>query len=177
MARDRARSTGRTHEARPDVECVSDYVGALGMPGQTAYLGLLDIGEPQPGETVFVSAAAGAVGSVAGQVAKARGCRVVGSAGSDEKVAWLVDDLGFDGALNYRMNDLEAALAEHAPDGVDVSWGDRVIARGRVLMQRWARSFRPWGAATITGSGTRSSVGALSSGRGEERRIRTRPCR
>ena len=104
----------------PDVERVSDYLGALGMPGQTAYVGLLDLGEPQPGETVFVSAAAGAVGSVAGQIAKVRGCRVVGSAGSDEKVAWLVDDLGFDHALNYRTTDLEAALAEHAPDGIDV---------------------------------------------------------
>ena len=104
----------------PDVERASDYLGALGMSGQTAYVGLLDLGEPQPGETVFVSAAAGAVGSVAGQLAKVRGCHVVGSAGSDEKVAWLVDDLGFDHALNYHTTDLEAALAEHAPDGIDV---------------------------------------------------------
>ena len=103
-----------------DVERVSDYIGALGMPGQTAYVGLLDLGEPRPGETVFVSAAAGAVGSIVGQIAKLRGCRVVGSAGSDEKLAWLVDDLGFDHAVNYRTTDLEAALAEYAPDGIDV---------------------------------------------------------
>jgi NADPH-dependent curcumin reductase CurA len=104
----------------PDVERVSDYLGALGMPGHTAYVGLLDLGQPQAGETVFVSAAAGAVGSVVGQIAKLRGCRVVGSAGSEEKVAWLRDDLGFDAAINYRTTDLEAGLAEHAPEGVDI---------------------------------------------------------
>ena len=104
----------------PDVEHAADYLGALGMPGHTAYVGLLDLGQPREGETVFVSAAAGAVGSVAGQIAKLRGCRVIGSAGSPEKTAWLLDDLGFDAAIDYRADDLEAALAEHAPDGVDV---------------------------------------------------------
>ena len=72
------------------------------MPGHTAYVGLLDLGQPREGETVFVSAAAGAVGSVVGQIAKLRGCRVIGSAGSPEKTAWLVDDLGFDAAIDYR---------------------------------------------------------------------------
>ena len=104
----------------PDVENVADYLGVLGMPGHTAYVGLLDLGQPREGETVFVSAAAGAVGSAVGQIAKLRGCRVIGSAGSPEKTAWLVDDLGFDAAIDYRSEDLEAALAEHAPDGIDV---------------------------------------------------------
>ena len=104
----------------PNVEHTADYLGVLGMPGHTAYVGLLDLGQPREGETVFVSAAAGAVGSVVGQIAKLRGCRVIGSAGSPEKTAWLVDDLGFDAAIDYRSEDLDAALAEHAPDGVDV---------------------------------------------------------
>lgn len=104
----------------PDVERTADYLGVLGMPGHTAYVGLIDLGRPRDGETVFVSAAAGAVGSVAGQIAKLHGCRVIGSAGSPEKTAWLVDDLGFDAAIDYRAEDLEAALAEYAPDGVDV---------------------------------------------------------
>ncbi|QHS16633.1 NADP-dependent oxidoreductase [haloarchaeon 3A1-DGR] len=97
------------------------YLGVLGMPGRTAYFGLLDVGEPIPGDTVVVSGAAGAVGSVVGQIAKLNGCRVVGFAGSDEKTRWLTDDLGFDAAINYQeTDDYEAALAEAAPDGVDV---------------------------------------------------------
>jgi len=76
-----------------------------GMPGLTAYFGMLDICDPQPGETVVVSAAAGAVGMIAGQIAKLRGCRVVGVAGSDPKIAWLLDELGFDAAFNYRTTD------------------------------------------------------------------------
>jgi len=91
------------------------------MPGRTAYFGLLEVGEPKPGETVVVSGAAGAVGSVVGQIAKLNGCHVVGFAGSDEKVDWLTDDLGFDAAINYKTtDDYSAALAEAAPDGVDV---------------------------------------------------------
>lgn len=97
----------------------SYHLGVLGMPGLTAYVGVLDIAGMRAGETLFVSGAAGAVGSVAGQIAKVTGCRVIGSAGSDEKVRWLVDDLGFDAAFNYHAVDLEAALAEHAPDGLD----------------------------------------------------------
>ncbi|MYE31374.1 MAG: NADP-dependent oxidoreductase, partial [Chloroflexi bacterium] len=104
----------------PDVENIADYLGVLGMPGHTAYVGLLDLGQPREGETVFVSAAAGAVGSAVGQLAKLRGCRVIGSAGSLEKTSWIVDDLGFDAAIDYRSEDLEVALAEHAPDGIDV---------------------------------------------------------
>ena len=104
----------------PDVDRVSDYLGVLGMPGMTAYVGLLDIGQPAAGETVFVSAAAGAVGSVVGQLAAIRGCRVVGSVGSAEKAAWITDDLGFDHAVNYRTEELGPALAIACPDGIDV---------------------------------------------------------
>ena len=96
------------------------YLGVLGGTGLTAYVGLLDIGKPKPGETVFVSAAAGAVGSIAGQIARIKGCRVVGSAGSREKVDFLVNELGFDAAINYREDNLDQALAAHCPNGIDV---------------------------------------------------------
>ena len=105
----------------PSVAPPETYLGTLGMPGRTAYFGLLEVGEPKPGDTVVVSGAAGAVGSVVGQIAKLNGCRVVGFAGSDEKTAWLTDDLGFDAAINYKAtDDYHAALDSAAPDGVDV---------------------------------------------------------
>jgi len=105
----------------PTVADPAAYLGVLGMPGRTAYFGLLEVGEPKPGDTVVVSGAAGAVGSVVGQIAKRNGCRVVGFAGSDEKTDWLTDDLGFDAAINYKTtDDYRAALDEAAPDGVDV---------------------------------------------------------
>ncbi len=105
----------------PGVAPISTALGVLGMPGLTAYFGLLDICEPQPGETVVVSGAAGAVGMVAGQIAKIEGCRVVGVAGSDAKVAWLLDELGFDAACNYKTgNDFDGKLGELCPDGIDV---------------------------------------------------------
>jgi NADPH-dependent curcumin reductase CurA len=99
---------------------ISYAVGVLGMPGLTAYVGLLDIGRPKEGETVVVSAAAGAVGSIAGQIAKIKGCRVVGTAGTDEKCAYVVNDLGFDACINYKREDLSAALKAACPGGIDV---------------------------------------------------------
>jgi NADPH-dependent curcumin reductase CurA len=105
--------------AVPDGVPASALLGALGMPGLTAWVGVTDIAPVAEGETVFVSAAAGAVGSVAGQIAKARGCRVIGSAGSLEKVAYVRDELGFDAAFSHH-DDVRAALREAAPDGVDV---------------------------------------------------------
>ena len=99
----------------PSLGPVSTALGVLGMPGLTAYVGLLDIGRPVEGETVFVSGAAGAVGSLVGQIAKLRGCRVIGSAGSPEKVAWL-RELGFDVAFDYRETETREVLRE----GVDV---------------------------------------------------------
>lgn len=94
-------------------------VGLLGVTGVTAYFGLLDIGQPKPGETVVVSAAAGAVGSVVGQIAKIKGCRVVGITSSDEKCQWLTS-VGFDAAINYKTTDLNTALANACPNGVDI---------------------------------------------------------
>jgi hypothetical protein len=96
------------------------FMGPLGATGCTAYFGLLDIGQPKEGETVVVSAAAGAVGSIVGQIAKIKGCRVVGITGSDEKCGWLVEELGFDAAINYKTADLESAIAQACPDGIDV---------------------------------------------------------
>ena len=104
----------------PEVAPVSTALGVLGMPGLTAWYGLTQIGKPERDETVFVSAAAGAVGSVVGQLARLRGARAVGSAGSPEKVALLTGELGFDAAFNYKTEDLNAALREHCPNGIDV---------------------------------------------------------
>ncbi len=98
----------------------SAYLGALGMPGMTAYVGLLGAGALQNGETVFVSGAAGAVGSIVGQIAKLKNCRVLGSAGSADKVALLTDELGFDYGINYHEGNLLGHLREGAPDGLDV---------------------------------------------------------
>ena len=98
----------------------ADYLGVLGGTGMTAYFGLLAVTDPQPGETVMVSAAAGAVGHIVGQLAKIRGCRVVGVAGTDAKNARLVDELGFDAVANYRDGGFRQALKEATPDGVDV---------------------------------------------------------
>jgi NADPH-dependent curcumin reductase CurA len=105
----------------PDLAPPQAYLGVLGMPGMTAYVGLLDIGRPQAGDTVFVSAAAGAVGSVACQIAKIKGCRVVGSAGSAAKVHWLQEVAGVDAAFNYKeVDSLSAELGRHCPKGIDV---------------------------------------------------------
>jgi NADPH-dependent curcumin reductase CurA len=103
----------------PEAAPVSTALGVLGMPGFTAWYGLFALGRPQEGDTVLVSGAAGAVGSAAGQMAAIAGCRVVGSAGSVEKLAWL-GDLGFDGVFNYREQSAREALAELAPEGIDI---------------------------------------------------------
>ncbi|TXS95273.1 NADP-dependent oxidoreductase [Parahaliea maris] len=99
---------------------LTTYHGLLGMIGMTAYFGLMDIGQPKPGETLVVSAAAGAVGSLVGQIGKLEGCRVVGIAGSDDKCRWLVDELGFDAAINYKTGDLEQQLEAQCPEGIDI---------------------------------------------------------
>jgi NADPH-dependent curcumin reductase CurA len=96
------------------------YLGALGMTGLTAYFALLDVGRIQAGDTVVVSGAAGAVGSVAGQIAKLKGCRVIGIAGGQEKCRTLLEEFGFDAAIDYKSENLRTALREHAPGGVDV---------------------------------------------------------
>jgi NADPH-dependent curcumin reductase len=104
----------------PRAAPISTALGVLGMPGMTAYVGLLDIGKPKAGETVVVSAAAGAVGSAVGQLAKIKGARAVGVAGSPDKCAYVVKELGFDACVSYRSPDLAAALKRECPTGIDV---------------------------------------------------------
>lgn len=99
---------------------LSHHLGVLGMPGMTAYFGLLRRGEPKSGEVVYISAASGVVGSTVGQIAKIKGCTVIGSAGSDAKCKFLVDECGFDFAINYKTEDLDAKLKEYAPNGLNI---------------------------------------------------------
>lgn len=105
----------------PDLKGLSPSlgVGAVGMPGATAYFGFLEICQPKTGETVVVTGAAGAVGSLVGQIAKIKGCKVIGFAGSDDKVQWLEQELGFDKAFNYKTVDVASALKDAAPTGID----------------------------------------------------------
>ena len=98
------------------------WIGGLGMPGVTAYFGLLEVGEAKEGDTVVVSAASGAVGSIVGQIAKIKGCRAVGIAGGPEKCAYIVDELGFDAAIDYKNDDLREAIKRTCPDGIDVNF-------------------------------------------------------
>ena len=105
----------------PNIAPIQTFLGTVGMPGLTAYIGLLDIGKPQEGETVFVSAASGAVGSIVCQIAKLKGCRVVGSAGSDKKISWLMEEAGIDAAFNYKkVANLIAEVGKHCPQGIDI---------------------------------------------------------
>ncbi len=117
----------------------------LALPGVTAYQGLMNIGQPKAGETLLVSGAAGSVGSLVGQIAKAEGLRVIGSAGSDEKCRWLVTELGFDAAVNYKSETLKKDLAAAAPDGIDLFYEntggpiqeaafDQMNAHGRIVV-------------------------------------------
>jgi len=99
---------------------LTNFLSVLGITGLTAYFGLLDVANPKVGETVVVSTAAGAVGSIVGQIAKLKGCRVVGLAGSDEKCTWVTDELGFDACINYKTQDVAKALHEHCPDKIDI---------------------------------------------------------
>jgi NADPH-dependent curcumin reductase CurA len=96
------------------------YLSVLGMTGMTAYFGLLDTGQPKTGETVVVSAAAGAVGSIVGQIAKIKGCQVVGIAGGHEKCSFITQELGFDAAIDYKNEDVKQALRQHCPEGIDI---------------------------------------------------------
>ena len=121
---------------------IVDAFSTFAIVGPTAYFGLLDIGEPKEGETVVVSAAAGAVGSIVGQIAKIKGCRVVGLAGTNDKCAWIRDGLGFDVAINYRTEDVPTALAAACPDGIDVYFdnvGGEILDACLTLMNRNGR--------------------------------------
>jgi NADPH-dependent curcumin reductase CurA len=108
------------HKVDPTIAPLSTYLGVLGMPGMTGYFGLLKSGEPKSGETVVVSGAAGAVGGLVGQIAKIKGCRVVGIAGGEEKCQFLIDELGFDAAIDYKNENVKKALRQACPKGVDV---------------------------------------------------------
>ena len=108
------------YKVDPNLAPLPYYLGVLGMPGMTGYFGLLKTGEPKAGETVVVSGAAGAVGGLVGQIAKIKGCRVVGIAGGPEKCQFLIDELGFDAAVDYKNENVKKALKQACPDGVDV---------------------------------------------------------
>ena len=121
---------------------ITTALGVLGMTGLTAYVGLLDIGQPKAGETVLVSAAAGAVGSIVGQLAKSRGCRAIGVAGSPEKCRYAIEELGFDACINYKTDELVPALASACPGGVDIYFdnvGGDVLAAALRVLNRGAR--------------------------------------
>ena len=115
---------------------ISYALGITGMPGMTAYFALLDVGQPQSGETVVISAASGAVGSVAGQIAKIKGCRVVGVAGSDAKCDYVMKELGFDECINRNTQDLSSALKAACPDGIDVYFDNTAGAILEAVLQQ-----------------------------------------
>ena len=118
------------------------YLGTLGMPGMTAYFGLLDIGQPKPGNTVVVSGAAGAVGAVVGQIAKIKGCTAVGIAGGADKCDYIVKDLGFDAAIDYKSEDVRKSLQKHCPKGIDIYFdnvGGEILDAALSQLARGAR--------------------------------------
>jgi NADPH-dependent curcumin reductase CurA len=126
----------------PEMAPISTALGVLGMPGMTAFVGLMDIGRPKAGETVVVSAASGAVGAVVGQLAKIHGCRAVGIAGSPDKCKYVVEELGFDASINYKTDDLLPALKAACPNGVDVYFenvGGAVFAAVLRVLNKGAR--------------------------------------
>lgn len=121
---------------------LSTYVSALGMPGMTAYFGFLDTGQPKPGETVLVSAAAGAVGSVVGQIAKIKGCKVIGLAGDDAKCKYCVDELGYDFCFNYKTSNIRKEIKNVAPEGIDIFFdnvGGEILDIALTLIRMKAR--------------------------------------
>ena len=126
----------------PSAAPLTTYLGALGMPGMTAYFGLLDVAAAKGGETVVVSGAAGAVGSVVGQIARIKGARAVGIAGGPEKCEWVAGELGFDACIDYKNADVAAALREHCPEGIDVYFdnvGGEILDAALARLARGAR--------------------------------------
>jgi len=121
----------------PDLAPITTALGVLGMPGLTAYHGLLAVGRPKAGETVFVSAASGAVGATVGQIAKIKGCRVAGCAGSDAKVAYCIDDCGYDACFNYKtVGDIPVAMRQVCPGGIDVAFENVGGVIGRTALDQ-----------------------------------------
>ncbi len=120
----------------------TQWMNVLGMPGMTGYFGLMDIGQPQPGQTVVVSGAAGAVGQTVGQLAKIKGCRAVGIAGGPAKCEWVVKELGFDACIDYKAGPVKDALKEHCPKGIDVYFdnvGGEILDAALARLARKAR--------------------------------------
>ena len=121
---------------------ITQWLNVLGMPGMTGYFGLLDVGQPKPGDTVVVSGAAGAVGQTVGQLARIKGCRVVGIAGGRAKCDFVVSELGFDACIDYKAGDVKAALKEHCPKGIDVYFdnvGGEILDAALARLARGAR--------------------------------------
>jgi NADPH-dependent curcumin reductase CurA len=132
----------RCNKVDPSKAPLERWIGGLGMPGQTAYFGLLEVGRPKPGETVVVSAASGAVGSLVGQIAKIVGCRAVGIAGGPEKCAYVVDELGFDACVDYKGGNLASDLKSACPEGIDVYFenvGGEILDTALARMNRFGR--------------------------------------
>ena len=133
---------GEARKVDPQLAPISTALGVLGMPGLTAYVGLLEIGRPKAGETVVVAAASGPVGSVVGQIAKIKGCRVVGIAGGEDKCEYVSGELGFDACLDHRAPDFDRALKAACPNGIDVYFenvGGRVFEAVLPLLNDFAR--------------------------------------
>ena len=130
------------HRVDPALAPLPRYLGALGGSGMTAYFGLLDVGALKEGDTVVVSGAAGSVGTIVGQIAKVKGCRAVGIAGGPEKCRYLTDELGFDAAIDYKHDDVRAALKQHCPKGVDVYFDNVGGELLDVVLGRIARGAR-----------------------------------
>jgi len=129
-------------EVDPQVAPLPTFLNVLGMTGMTAYFGLLETGQPQAGETVVVSAAAGAVGAVVGQIAKIKGCRAVGIAGGVDKCRYLIDDLGFDAAIDYKSEDVSEALRKACPQGINIYFdnvGGDILEAALANLARGAR--------------------------------------
>jgi NADPH-dependent curcumin reductase len=130
------------HKVDPALAPLPVYLSVLGMTGMTAYFGLLDVGKPEPGQTVVVSGAAGAVGMVVGQIARIKGCRVVGIAGGAEKCKYLIDQLGFDEAIDYKAETVGKALRKYCPNGIDVFFdnvGGEILDAALANLARHAR--------------------------------------
>lgn len=130
------------HKVDASLAPLPKYIGVLGMPGFTAYFGLLNVGQPKEGDTVLISGAAGAVGSIVGQIAKIKGCRVVGIAGGKDKCQYLMDEIAFDGAIDYKTEHVRDAIKKHCPKGVDVFFdnvGGEILDAALTRLSRGAR--------------------------------------
>jgi NADPH-dependent curcumin reductase CurA len=162
--RDWAVMPGRLVQKRPRIEPLSHLLSVYGISGLTAYHGLLDLGRPKRGDTVVISAAGGAVGTIAGQIAKLKGCRVVGVAGGPEKCEWLRRDLGYDAMVDHRAGNVRAALREACPNGIDVYFdntGGDILQAALFEMANHGRIVCCGGVASYDGPGDQAGPRAV----------------